>query len=141
MIGSTRYCFENSPAANETAVAPPRAPEQGTRFWQGPAPEAGGYGSRARPLFNSVDHGDGPRFPLDSSEVWIGKDAHCRVAEPNDPLLTARHAKLRRQPDGRWMLENNKSVNGVWVRVEHITFVGVCRFMVGEQKFTIRTPQ
>ncbi len=134
LLGSSRFRFEDNSAANAAAKPPP--PEQGTRFWQGPLPGEGAA------LVAISNEGDGARFALDIQETWLGRDAaHCKVAAPADRLLNARHARIRRQHDGRWILENNKSVNGVWLRMEKISFTGVCRFMLGEQRFTFRAPQ
>ena len=84
----------------------------------------------------------GARFLLNRPENWLGKDAgHCQIVLSADPLVSARHARVRRQEDGRWVLENNKSVNGVWLRVDQISFKGVCRFMLGEQRFVIHTSE
>ena len=135
LVGRVRFRFENQPA-----VAPPANPAsdpvQSTRFWQ--APSAAG-GSAA--VVEMTSAGKGRAFLLDSPENWLGKDAaFCQVVISEDALVSARHARIRRQEDGRWMLENNKSVNGVWLRVEQISFKGTCRFMLGEQKFTIQTP-
>jgi pSer/pThr/pTyr-binding forkhead associated (FHA) protein len=137
VIGCTRFRFENQPTADSVLPKPTSASEQSTRFWQPPA--SIGYSAAIVELTSA---GEGARFLLDGPENWLGKDATCcQVVIPKDAVVSARHARIRRQDDGRWMLENNKSVNGVWLRVEQISFKGTCRFMLGEQKFTIQTPQ
>jgi pSer/pThr/pTyr-binding forkhead associated (FHA) protein len=137
LVGSTRFRFEKQTAADP---APPKASnggEQGTRFWQGPATPGG----QSAAIVELTDAGQGARFLLDGPENWVGKDAaRCQIVMFKDPLVSARHARIRRQDDGRWVVENNKSVNGVWLRVEQISFKGTCRFMLGEQKFTVQTP-
>ena len=49
------------------------------------------------------------RFPLGSSEVWIGRNAECDVVLP-DTDISRKHASLQKMPQG-WRLEDN-SVNG-----------------------------
>lgn len=136
IVGSSRLRFENQPAED---AAPPQTSgnEQGTRFWQQPVADG-----KCPSLVELVSTGTGGRFLLDRGENWLGKDAgHCQIVLSADPLVSARHARLRRQEDGRWVLENNKSVNGVWLRVDQISFKGVCRFMLGEQRFVIHTSE
>ena len=83
--------------------------------------------------------------PCQLCGAGAGVAAHLALTSPgvvgSDPLVSARHARVRRQDDGRWVLENNKSVNGVWLRVEQISFKGTCRFMLGEQRFVIHAPE
>ena len=137
LIGRTRFRFENEPAANSVPPGPTGAAAQSTRFWQAPA--AIGHSAAIVELTSA---GAGKRFLLDSPEKWLGRDAACcQIVISEDAVVSARHARIRREDDGRWMLENNKSVNGVWLRVEQISFKGTCCFMLGEQRFTIQTPQ
>jgi len=137
VIGCTRFRFENQPAADSVPPKAARASEQSTRFWQPPTSDG-----HVAAIIELTDAGKGTRYLLDSPENWLGRDATCcQIVMSKDAVVSARHARIRRQDDGRWMLENNKSVNGVWLRVEQISFTGACRFMLGEQKFTIQTPQ
>lgn len=136
LIGSTRFRFENRSTDPFAASPQNYLPQQGASLRQNPGSEQSGA---AVVQVTGVDKEC--RFPLAGPETWLGKDAsNCRVAVPADRHANARHARIRRQPDGRWILENNKSVNGVWLRLEQMDFTGVCRFMLGEQRFIIRTP-
>ena len=49
------------------------------------------------------------RFPLGSTEVWIGRNAECDVVLP-DSAISRKHACLQNTPQG-WRLEDN-SING-----------------------------
>ena len=72
-------------------------------------------------------------------EYWIGRDAQsCQIARPDDLLVNARHARLYRNAKGEWHVENNKSLNGLWLRVEQMTLTGNCQFRLGEQRFLFR---
>src|SRR5262249_60529466 len=56
--------------------------------------------------------GTGERVALTVPETWIGSDAAvCDVVPPNDPYVSPRHARVSRDPQGRWVVTNNKSVN------------------------------
>ena len=80
------------------------------------------------------------RFALSLPEYWIGRDAtSCAIARPDDVLVNARHARLYRDTKGQWHIENNKSLNGLWLRVvEPLPLAGACQFRVGEQRFLFR---
>ena len=39
------------------------------------------------------------------------------------------------------MIENNKSLNGLWLRIERLALTGTCRFLLGEQQFIFRIPK
>ena len=137
LIGCTRFQFEHQTATDSGPPKPTTASEHSTRSWQTAAP-----GGDSAAIVDLTNIGTGARFLLDGPETWLGKDAaHCQIVISTDPLVNARHARIRRQDDGRWMLENNKSVNGIWLRVEQISFQGTCCFMLGEQRFTLRMPQ
>jgi hypothetical protein len=72
-------------------------------------------------------------------EYWIGSDrAACEVTPTDDPYVSPRHAKLSRDSKGRWQVSNNRSVNGVWVRIEHTDLTGSCH---GEQRFSFKVSQ
>jgi pSer/pThr/pTyr-binding forkhead associated (FHA) protein len=79
------------------------------------------------------------RFPLTLEEFWVGRDARrCAIARPDDALLNARHARLYRRGD-RWHVENNHTLNGVWLRITEMTLGDSCQFRLGEQKFLFRS--
>ena len=133
IIGSTHLRFEKAAPAEPAPQDPPSDGLRGTLVLSAAAGR-----DRSAPAHLVV--GEETRFPLEGAEVWLGRDAaHCRVAL-NDPYVNVRHARFRPQPDGRWTVENNKSVNGVWLRVKQTSFQGACSFMLGEQKFKFRTP-
>jgi pSer/pThr/pTyr-binding forkhead associated (FHA) protein len=138
IIGCTRFRFEKQAATDSAGPKASSAAEQATRFWQAPAASGG----QCAAIVELTDAGQGARFLLEGPENWVGKDtARCQIVMSKDPLVSPRHARIHRQDDGRWVVENNKSINGVWLRVEQISFKGTCRFMLGEQKFIIQTPQ
>src|SRR5262249_10934848 len=107
LVGHTHLRLEAGPAAGD-----------------GPAPTAlVGVGRSAR------------RFPLAEKVVWIGRDPACGVCLADDPCVSPKHARLSRDRKGRWRVENNKSRNGLWLRIEQITLDTACQFQLGEQRF------
>jgi hypothetical protein len=135
VIGSGRYRFEAGlPAA--PATDPPGAPPQTTQAWSG----AVSVRSLVPSLVEMTPAGPVSRVPLTLAEYWIGRDAKaCAIARPDDVLVSARHARLYRDAKGQWHIENNKSLNGLWLRImEPMPLGGPCQFRVGEQRFLFR---
>jgi hypothetical protein len=59
------------------------------------------------------------QLTLTGEEVLIGRRSETRTAEPDleleDPGVSRRHAVLRRQLDGTWVVTDEDSTNGTWV--------------------------
>jgi pSer/pThr/pTyr-binding forkhead associated (FHA) protein len=80
----------------------------------------------------------GNRVLLTNPEYWIGSDPTCAFHRPHDPFCEPRHVRLYRKPSGAWHAENNKSPNGLWVRMSQITVDAMVQFQIGEQRFRLR---
>jgi pSer/pThr/pTyr-binding forkhead associated (FHA) protein len=137
LIGGHRYRFE---AAGQLVEAPDEDAEAAddkrkvTRGWQSIEP------SNLLPsLVELTAKGDGQRYLLAQNENWVGRDAaHCAVALVGDPLISPRHARVFRDPKGRWHVENMKSLNGTWLRIDQMALDSACQFQLGEQRFLLR---
>jgi hypothetical protein len=127
MIGSGCYRFEPGAEAQD---APAQAPE-GTLAWG-----AGGSSRTVVPaLVELTPGGTGKWVALFLAEYWVGRDPSCQIVRADDPLVSARHARLYRDNTGQWHVENNRALNGLWLRVEQPTpLAGTCRFRLGEQR-------
>ncbi len=136
LVGRTRYRFECT-VTPEASVAPAASPrEQATRLWHNAASPA----SLPAVVELGTD-GSGSRAVVSGVEFWIGRDpGHCQLVA-SDSFASARHAVIRRDGDGRWVFESNKAANGLWLRIDQITFSSVCRFLLGEQMFSVRVPK
>jgi pSer/pThr/pTyr-binding forkhead associated (FHA) protein len=135
IVGSGRYRFDAG-LASAPAVDPPGGPPQTTQAWSGAAPVR----SLVPSLVEVSPAGPVNRIALTLPEYWIGRDARaCAIARPDDVLVSARHARLYRDPKGQWHVENNKSPNGLWLRIgEPMPLSGACQFRAGEQRFLFR---
>jgi hypothetical protein len=60
------------------------------------------------------------------------------VVLADDPLVSPRHARIYRNAKQRWHIENCRSVNGVWLRIDRMALDAACQFQVGEQRFLFR---
>jgi pSer/pThr/pTyr-binding forkhead associated (FHA) protein len=135
VLGGGRYRFESGAAAVVAAAEQqPTNPQGTTQSWAGPAM------STLVPSFVEITPaGPGHRFPLTLPEYWLGRDPKvCRIVRPEDELLNARHARLYRDAGGQWHIENNKTLNGMWLRIDEIPLTGACHFRLGEQRFLFR---
>jgi len=56
---------------------------------------------------------------LDPKGAIIGRERGCPVELP-DSSVSGRHARLHRDPFGRWIVEDLGSLNGVWVEGERV---------------------
>jgi hypothetical protein len=136
LVGRGRFRFEAaSTHAADTETADYVPPPDGTKTtltWGSPSP-------RPFPaLVEVVGGGVGVRVVLTKPECWIGSDPLCMVYRAGDPFVSPRHARLYRDPRGRWHVRNNKSVNGVWVRTARLVVESACAFQIGEQRFRLR---
>jgi hypothetical protein len=140
LVGRTRYRFEGGEgeAPAEPASQEARPPET--------AKSTIAYISSASApvptIIELTPSGPGGRVPLLEAEYWIGSDrAACLISPAHDPFVSPRHARLSRDAKGRWHVHNNKSANGVWVRVEQMDLTGSCYFQLGEQRFAFKVPR
>jgi pSer/pThr/pTyr-binding forkhead associated (FHA) protein len=130
LIGGRVYRFdmpaEESPQEEEKPA--------GTRGWQSVAP------TNLFPTLVEVEYkGDGRRFTLEKNEIWIGRDpGACSLHVPDDPFMSPRHARVYRDTQGRWHVENARSRNGTWVRIEKFPLDADCQFQLGEQRFLFK---
>ena len=84
--------------------------------------------------------GPGARIALNRESYWIGSDADCDVCRSADPFVSGKHANLSRSPKGTWVIQNNNTLNGIWLRMPQITLERgkKCEFQIGEQRFRLR---
>jgi pSer/pThr/pTyr-binding forkhead associated (FHA) protein len=134
LLGHGHYRFEAAQSVAEADAPPPDAPQQATVSWHEQPVR-----SVLAALVELARTGVSQRFPLTLPEYWIGRDAKsCAIVRAEDPLVNARHARLYRDAKGQWHVENNKSRNGLWVRIEQMPLTAACQFQLGEQRFILR---
>ncbi len=128
LIGRGRYRFEAAGIPQAAAAPPPAG--AGTQSPWGPLPAF---------LVEMTPAGAAQRFPLTLPDYWIGRDARlCAIARPDDAIVSPRHARLYRDPEGQWHVENNQSFNGLWLRIADLALPATCQFRMGEQRFLFR---
>jgi pSer/pThr/pTyr-binding forkhead associated (FHA) protein len=131
LVGRGRYRFEAGQANPAEAAAPPPGT---TLAWTGSLSP-----SLLPTLVEITPAGLGQRVVLAGAEYWIGRDAlSCQIVRADDLMANARHARVYRDARGQWYVENNKSLNGLWLRVEQMPLAANCQFRLGEQRFLFR---
>jgi len=95
-----------------------------------------------RPSIVEMLHdGDGRRCPLAEDSHWIGRDPkRSLLALADDPTVNLLHARIFRDRQGRWRIEDANSLNGVWLRVTEIALASQGAFLIGEQLFVLVLP-
>ncbi len=138
LIGGSVFRFESAQVedAGETASAP-GAGAATRKFVGGSVAQ---FAAQMNPtLVALTPEGAEKRYPLDRPEQWVGRDrAQCSIVL-EDPLVSPRHARIYRDPKGKWMIQNNRSLNGLWMRITEVSLDKGGQFQCGEQRFLIRT--
>jgi len=137
LLGSHRYRFR---AAQLPAA--PAEPEPGvrnqTRGWQ--QLSATDVARLASALVRLNPDGTEQSYRLDRDELLIGKSEACQIVLADDPAVSKIHARIRRGADGRLVLENANSRNGVWLGIQEQRLQKTAHFQLGEQRFRLRVP-
>lgn len=71
-------------------------------------------------------------------EAYVGGDPRCQVTIEDDPFINPKHARLYQDETERWMIEDKKSLNGVWIRVKKFAMDKQTEFQLGQQRFLFR---
>jgi hypothetical protein len=83
---------------------------------------------------------NGLNVPLRRDVVTLGRTGAGVDNEIDDPLLAYRHATLKRQKDGTWLITAETTRNGVWISAATVALTSNCRFWCGEQQFWFVIP-
>lgn len=135
IVGNGRYRFD-APTADPSETAP-YVPTDGpfgeTRGWDnGPGP------FKPPALTELIGNEIGNRILLSRPDYWIGSDPTCAIGRQDDPFCELRHARIYRSTKGTWCAENNKSPNGLWLRMPQIVVDPMIQFQLGEQRFRLK---
>jgi pSer/pThr/pTyr-binding forkhead associated (FHA) protein len=136
LIGSRRYRFEaQGPyVAQSEEPTPARLGQTGTSAWpEIPSGKVGAF------LVELTLKGEGERFQLKEEENWIGRRAgRCNILITDDRLVSPRHARIYQDSKTRWHVENGKTLNGTWLRIDTMALDSACQFQLGEQRFNLK---
>ncbi len=130
ILGGRRYLFQ-LPASNEQL---PETQGLQTQSYRAPTrsvleqftPQLIELGVRDRePNSNAIG----------GEEVLLGADDRCQVKIDGDALLSPKHVRFFQDKRKRWMIEDQKSLNGVWVRINKFAMERPTEFQLGQQRF------
>jgi hypothetical protein len=99
---------------------------------------AASSGSNFAHLIEMMPSRENARLPLTQAELWIGSDLACTIRCAEDPFVEPRHARIYLDLDGGWHAQNNKTANGLWLRVSQIAVDEACLFQIGEQRSRLK---
>ena len=71
-------------------------------------------------------------------ETFLGGDQNCQITIDDDPFVSPKHARFYQNETERWMIEDQKSVNGVWIRVKRFAMDKQTEFQLGQQRFSFQ---
>ncbi|QDV32586.1 FHA domain-containing protein [Tautonia plasticadhaerens] len=135
LIGGIRLRFSTAvPGASTASTAADRP--GATRKWDAP----GRPPASVAAMVVLTPGGDGPRLPISGDEAWIGRDPSACSVVLDDPMVSPRHARVARDARGRWTIHNERSLNGLWLRIREIDLIRGGQFQCGEQRFLVRIP-
>jgi pSer/pThr/pTyr-binding forkhead associated (FHA) protein len=135
LVGGGRYRFD-APRIDQGASTEALPAEESlgeTSAWQDDATTI-----QPPALTELVGNEIGNRIVMDKPEYWIGSDPACPIARPNDPFCEPRHVRVYRDSKGAWHAENNKTQNGLWIRMSQVAVDAMIQFQIGEQRFRLR---
>jgi pSer/pThr/pTyr-binding forkhead associated (FHA) protein len=124
ILGSRRFRFQPSPAQASKPV-------EGTMLM-----DSKRLAEHAWPTLVETTAAINPlRISLAGPSLSVGRPGNGNRIEIDDPLLAPLHAHITLTTSGEWRIEALPSRNGIWVQVNAIRLVPVCRFQCGEQRF------
>lgn len=90
------------------------------------------------PCLQEINYdGGGKRHKLTKQEHWIGSDPiQCSILV-NDPTVSPQHARIYQDKQGRWIIDDAKSLNGIWLRIKELNLGRGGYFHCGEQRFSL----
>jgi pSer/pThr/pTyr-binding forkhead associated (FHA) protein len=139
MLGRRRYKFVCPPAPQSPSNSAGPAVLQAIH--DRASPESSEPRESPATLVELSSHGDGLRYVLKPGKNLIGTDTkQCSIIIADDLCVSPVHARFRISSRQAWVIENMKSANGVWIRVNEIELENHCEFQLGEQRFYVEIP-
>jgi pSer/pThr/pTyr-binding forkhead associated (FHA) protein len=135
LIGGVRFRFECAPenGPRDRGAAKVSAGRSADR------PESRGTSEPSDPVLVEIrPDGQMRRIVVTGPETWIGRDSSACSVVISHPAVDAKHAAIRARKNGRWMIENAGTRDGVWLRINEVDLGRGAHFQCGEQRFLIR---
>ena len=134
LLGINRYRFDPglmnaaAPAKSEQALS--------TRGWQAVTPASSDEILPA--LFRLLPTGEEQRMVITGNEAVFGRNPAHKLAAADDHFVDKAHARIFKDEKQRWVIEDRKSINGVWLRTKDVQLINNRQFQIGEQRFRVQ---
>jgi hypothetical protein len=79
-------------------------------------------------------------IPLTGRSLEIGSSVNGPGRIEHDPFVEAIHAKVILHGSSHWKIVDQKSTNGIWLRITKAIMQTPCEFLAGEQRFRFLPP-
>ena len=126
ILGSHRYLFQLPPKSKHTDALR-------THLYMSPTEKQSGQ-SFSQLVETGTGVEDAIRFSILGTEALFGSGLDCDM-KVADPFLSPVHARFYQDKLGRWVVEDQKSLNGVWLRIRKTALDTTAEFQLGEQRF------
>ncbi|MCA9111210.1 MAG: FHA domain-containing protein [Planctomycetaceae bacterium] len=140
MVGGRRFVFSarsnvHSPEQDGAEASPLHTRRQRSREPH----EISRLGARLVDTTTTIGHAE---YLLEERSYFIGRDAkQCRILYADDPFLNPVHAHVYIDQRGRWIVEDQESLNGLWLRTANAPLDQDTQFLLGGQRFLFRLPE
>lgn len=85
----------------------------------------------------SITHPE-QHIPLTGKGLKLGRLVSGAGMIAIDPFLEPHHATMLRNSAGAWQIKDQKSLNGIWLRVKSVILSQPSIFLLGEQRFSFK---
>jgi pSer/pThr/pTyr-binding forkhead associated (FHA) protein len=73
--------------------------------------------------------------PLRAKRIQLGRNGEGAISLAVDPFVEPLHALIQKTDSHSWKIVDQKSLNGIWVRVRRAVLSQTTSFILGEQRF------
>lgn len=132
LLGSRRFRYLQGSDRVSTEENDEQSASMATQMWKAVSQEQL-ESAIPRLVEQRPDGSDGEVILFDREQVVIGNGQHL-ADRIEDPFMDSEHAQASRTRRGHWVIDDLKSLNGLWIKVSGIELVSRCEFQVGEQR-------
>lgn len=74
-------------------------------------------------------------LPLPAKRMQLGRNGEGAISLAVDPFVEPLHALIQKTDSLSWKIVDQKSLNGIWVRIRRAVLSQTTSFILGEQRF------
>jgi pSer/pThr/pTyr-binding forkhead associated (FHA) protein len=139
LVGSKRFRYLKGAEETSTESFDEKAVQAATVMWQTISKDQL-ESATPRLVEQQADGGAGQVIVFNQQSIVIGSGS--KVANRiDDPYLDEEHAVVSRTTRGHWVITDESSHNGLWIKIKRIELTSRCEFQIGEQRFLFQPMQ